>query len=90
MANVYLTCTIGLTAANWKAFTKLGELLSHYSQPFVIGGDWNTTPQELHKSGWPAAIGGKIIYPGQPGGTCAPAGRILDYYVVSESLASSC
>ena len=50
--------------------------------PWIIGGDWNCTPDELQKTGWLRLVKGVICAPKGP--TCGD--RVLDYFVVSERI----
>ena len=55
--------------------------------PFVIGADWNMTPDELDHEGWVTGIGGTVRAP-DVGATCSSGkGRLLDYFVASNELA---
>eukprot|EP00973_Karenia_brevis_P060513 8416509-Karenia_brevis.AAC.1 len=45
-------------------------------------------PQELEDTGWLQKVRGVVIAPDQ--GTCRPSERIIDFFVVSEDLASRC
>ena len=55
--------------------------------PWVIGGDFNGTADELSKTGWLELVKGTIIQPS--GKTCSRVGgRTLDFFVVSNCLVS--
>jgi endonuclease/exonuclease/phosphatase (EEP) superfamily protein YafD len=55
--------------------------------PFILGGDWNATPQEM--VAFASFIKGAIITPSNVAFTCTSgAGRMLDYVIVANSLAS--
>lgn len=53
--------------------------------PWILGGDWQCTPDELRITGWLKTVKGVIYAPEAP--TCGD--RVLDYFVVSEELAQS-
>ena len=59
------------------------------SLPFVIGGDWQNTPDALARSGFLGCLSGALVLP--RAGTCLPYAtgeyREVDYFVVSEGLA---
>ena len=46
--------------------------------PWMIGGDWNCTPEELTATGWLQKVGGVIHAPSSP--TCN--GHVYDFFVV--------
>eukprot|EP00959_Pyramimonas_sp_CCMP1952_P322789 6754623-Pyramimonas_sp.AAC.1 len=50
--------------------------------------DWNMTPEELWGSGWPSFVRGHIAVPPGEFTNSGGTGRILDFGVVSEHLAS--
>jgi len=53
--------------------------------PWILGGDWQCTPDELREAGWLKIVKGVIYAPTAP--TCGD--RILDYFVVSEGLSQA-
>ena len=53
--------------------------------PWLIGGDFNVTPEVMEKSGWLGMIGGVIVAPVDP--TCNKS--VYDYFIVSKSLYDS-
>ena len=58
-----------------------------FKGPWVIGGDFNGTADELRKTGWLELVKGTIIQPS--GKTCSrKGGRTLDFFVVSNCLVS--
>ncbi len=65
----------------WLAIAKVVSLLG---LPFVIGGDWQCTPEELARSGVLRAIGGSIAAPTAPTNTVS--GRVIDFFVVADSI----
>ena len=53
--------------------------------PWIIGGDWQCTPDELRRTGWLKMVKGVIYAPEAP----TFGSRVLDYFIVSEGLAQS-
>eukprot|EP00959_Pyramimonas_sp_CCMP1952_P193351 4043437-Pyramimonas_sp.AAC.1 len=47
---------------------RLGELLHGWRLPYVLGGDWNCTPQALRECGWESRLRATICSPSLP--TC--------------------
>ena len=60
-------------------------MIATLSGPWIIGGDWQCTPDELRSTGWLKIVKGVIYAPTAP--TCGD--RILDYYVVDEGLSQA-
>jgi hypothetical protein len=52
--------------------------LSNLAGGWILGGDWNCTPEELRATGWLKLIGAEIQAPN--GATCN--GKVYDYFVV--------
>ncbi len=55
--------------------------------PFLLGGDWQCSPQELEATGFTRLLCASICEPGEP--TNTQAGSTLDYWVVSDGLLSA-
>ena len=88
--STYLQHSVGMSPENWSTLLAIGETVRAMDRPFVIGGDFNMSPEELERSGWVQAIGGTIVRSGQ--WTCRyrkedTEGNELDYFVVDSSLA---
>ena len=60
----------------------MAAVLDTIQGPWLIGGDWNCTPDELRKTGWLRLVKGVICAPIAP--SCGD--RVLDYFVVSEKI----
>eukprot|EP00973_Karenia_brevis_P065680 9128973-Karenia_brevis.AAC.1 len=63
IASVYLIDGEGPSEANAKILDELGEQLLYLNRPFVIGGDWQMTADELDSMGWVQRCGGCIVKP---------------------------
>ena len=57
-------------------------MLATLRGPWILGGDWQCTPDELRSTGWLNIVKGVIDAPTAP--TCGD--RVMDYFVVSECL----
>ena len=80
LGSCYLISGIGISAPqNLDLLHCLAGMLKRISGPWIIGGDWNCTPEELTATGWLKLVGGKIHRPEMP--TCG--GRCLDFFVAS-------
>ncbi|CAK0862233.1 unnamed protein product [Prorocentrum cordatum] len=82
--NVYLLSGVGLCQENLGALGRLAERLVTLGKPFVAAGDWNLEPSELADSPFLRRVRGAVVAPAR--GTCEPALRVLDYFVVSQHL----
>ena len=63
----------------------VAAVLSTVVGPWVLGGDWNCTPEQLEKTGWLKMVKGRVCAPKLA--TCME--RTIDFFVVSENLAAS-
>ena len=80
LGSCYLVSGIGISAPqNLDLLHCLVGMLKRISGPWIIGGDFNGTPEELVANGWLKLVGGKIHRPVMP--TCGE--RCLDFFVVS-------
>ena len=66
----------------------IGKAHAEWCGPAVVGGDFNATPDQLAQGKAGARIGGHIVAPIAPRGTCcgAKGGRLLDYFLTTEGL----
>ena len=83
--SVYLKDGEGVSDTNLAILTELAALLGAVRGPWVVGGDWNLTPEMLAQSGWTSIVKGRVAAPAEP--TCN--GKTYDYFVVSESLSDA-
>lgn len=80
--SVYLKDSDGLSDTNQTILTELAAMVDTVQGPWIIGGDWNMTPDKLASSNWPNIVQGRIHVPSEP--TCNDS--VYDYFVVSNSL----
>ena len=87
--NVYLDQTDQLGVKNRAILMMAGVTIECLGIPYVMGGDWNLTPQQIIATEWINTIDGQVIAPEDP--TCRPTpshtGKIIDYFIVSQWLA---
>jgi len=86
--SIYLECHKPLRSGpNADRLKELGKFLSLANTPWIIAGDFNTSPADFAASGWPAALGdGKILT--LDGGACTcfkkdATPSLIDFFVVS-------
>ncbi len=65
----------------WKA---VAVQLRCLGLPFVIGGDWQITPQQMSETGFQGILGASIVAPSEP--TNLVTMRTIDFFVVSSCL----
>eukprot|EP00959_Pyramimonas_sp_CCMP1952_P149930 3137297-Pyramimonas_sp.AAC.1 len=84
---IYLTSEVGIAGMNVTKLIPLGTLLQSIKTPWLVIGDFNATPIELQKSGWPSLVDGLIRVPSGSEYTCtAGQKRMIDYAVLSRSM----
>ena len=70
---------------NLAILTELAAVLGAIRGPWIVGGDWNLTPDMLASSNWLQVVGGVIRAPAAP--TCHA--HTYDYFVLHRSLESA-
>ena len=80
--SVYLKDSVGASETNLNLLQEVATFLSCVKGPWVIGGDWNMSPQLLESTQFLSMVHGVIVAPDSP--TCN--GSIYDYFVISEGL----
>ena len=60
IVSLYLDSNGSLNGVNARKLTTLAAFLSSCQHPWIVMGDWNTSPEKLWASGWPTAMGGHI------------------------------
>ena len=87
LGSVYLISGAGPSSQdNLDILEDVGERLACLNRPFVIGGDWNMTADELETTGWVQRVGGAIVKPQAALPTSCASGRTIDFFVISQSL----
>ena len=68
---------------------RIAEVIRTVGSPFIIGADWQNTPNKFTDSGFLSCINGVVVRSGQ--GTCfsylTKKWSEIDYFVVSEGIA---
>ena len=84
LGSIYLHHNIGVDGAEHEVLLKaVGNALEIMEGPWIIGGDWNDTPEALTASGWLERVQGVAIP--VPNATCN--GKVYDFFVVSKCFA---
>ena len=84
IGSLYLTDSVGPTSPdNLKLLDYVASVLMAIKGPWIIGGDFNCTPQQLMETGFVELIGGVIQAPRDS--TCGL--RTMDFFIVSRDLA---
>ena len=87
LISLYMVNSIGLQQPNLDRLAGLAHFLDTVRLPFIIGADWNMQPHELAQAPWIRGIGGTIYCPEGLVSTCTSGiGRVLDYFVIHNSL----
>ena len=72
----------GLSPTNMAILETVGGILATLKSPWIIGGDWNMSPEVLQESNWPSMVHGSIV--ATLLATCNWS--VYDYFVVSSCL----
>eukprot|EP00959_Pyramimonas_sp_CCMP1952_P396807 8313927-Pyramimonas_sp.AAC.1 len=84
--SVYLPWGEGAGAQGRQILMQLGESLYTSGKPIVIGGDFNSTADEIRGLGILEKFGGVIVQPGQPTCRVGKEWRTIDFFIVSGGL----
>ena len=74
---------------NWRILSRVGEILAMTKLPFVIGGDFQCSPEELRSTGWLEGIDGTLRAAGKATCTNAHGANEIDFFVVFNGLVSA-
>jgi len=85
LGSVYLKDSSGLSDENLLVLQEIAVALKQTKGIWILGGDWNITPEVLLSSGWLQIVKGIIVAPSAP--TCHQS--VYDFFVVAEALSSS-
>ena len=83
--SLYLRDSEGLSAENLSILDHVAGTLARIRGPWIIGGDWNITPELLLSTNWLSMVHGTIVAPRAP--TCH--GAVYDFFVVADGLIPS-
>ena len=87
--SAYFWCSEGWSDRNEALMRQIAEKAAELSVPYILAADFNMTPSQLSQGWWFSALGGIIVAPDGPLGTCASAQgehRVHDYFVVHPDL----
>ena len=83
LGSIWLRDSEGLSADNMMLLEQVAAVLQQLRGPWILGGDWNISPELLTSSNWPRLVDGVVFAPNAP--TCHTS--TYDYFVVSSGLA---
>ena len=91
VVSAYLQHGVGFNDTNLNLLQQVGEGCAAWKGPFVIGADFNNTPEQLDSLSFASKIKATIVAPYAPRGTCTGNGNgtLIDYFVVSDDLVSA-
>ena len=86
LGSVYLETCQNPLETNHNTLQEIGNILRELGRPYILGGDWQMSPETLQASGWLQAIKGVVLscndFTYESGG----AQTELDYFVVHRDL----
>ncbi len=85
----YLHATGGMDQDNQALLHSIAGILKAWGLPFIIGGDWQMSPQELIDSGWPDLMGAKVVHSSTSTYFSGKHERQLDYFLASHPIAGA-
>ena len=79
---IYPTTAVGVSAkCNLDLLQGIAFALLNIHGPWIIGGDWNCSPEDLAATGWLDLVQGVVVAPTLSSPTCH--GKVFDYFVVA-------
>ena len=78
LGSIYLRDSEGITEENLLILQEAAVAIKQLRGPWVLGGDWNLTPDTLRATNWLSLVGGVVVAPMAP--TCN--GSVYDCFVV--------
>ena len=81
--SIYPKDSEGISEGNLLLLLEIAIALRSIKGPWIIGGDWNLSPDLLRSTRWLELVGGQIFAPDNP--TCHSS--VYDYFVVANSFA---
>ncbi len=89
--SAYLHDGEGLSSRNLNVLKTVGNFLAAQGQevPFVLGGDFQSTPQEIAETGFAQEANAVLVASGDPTGTCRTGrtAREIDFFYTSSGMA---
>ena len=85
LVSIYLRDSEGMSAANLAILEQVAAMLGALEAPWIIGGDWNLTPEALTAANWHCLVNGRVVATLTP--TCNE--MIYDFFIVANVIASS-
>ena len=88
MISVYLWDGEGLTDRNRAILFAVGEAIKRHGGPWLIGGDFNTTPGDVVESmkEWLKTIGGKVCATVDITCRSQSGGRTIDFFIIDDRI----
>ncbi len=80
--SIWLKDSEGMSATNKAILEELAVVIGGLKGPWVVGGDWNLTPDILMASNWPAMVGGRVR--ATTLATCHSS--VYDFFVIDKSI----
>ena len=91
VCSLYLVTGVAAGDRNLGILHKVGNELRTHGRPFIVGGDWQMTAQELIATGWCDLYGAVVVAPPESGvpsckGFGGQQGRTIDFFVVAKAV----
>ena len=89
--SLYLVFGVAAGDRNMGILHRVGNELRSHGRPFITGGDWQMTDQELLATGWCDLYGAVAVAPAGSGipsckGSGGQQGRTIDFFVVAKAV----
>ena len=91
IVSAYLWHSEGATHRSLELLHAAGDAAASHGGPWLIAGDFNTTPEEMvgdeATSAWLHRLGGTIVAPSSPTCRSSEGGRVIDFFIIDKRIA---
>ena len=91
VASAYLWHSEGVTPRNLALLQAAVDVAVRHGGPWLIGGDFNMTPEEMQADeaarAWLNKLGGTIVAPSSPTCRSSDGGRVIDFFIIDKRVA---
>jgi len=88
VASVYLHDGPSMSQQNKELLKDIADYLKLFGKPFILGGDWQMSPEEMVGSGFPLLLKAQVIAPSQKTYKSGDTSSLIDFFMVSDVLAN--
>ena len=89
IGSAYLHMGVDAAAQNEVLPRAITAYVKAWGKPFIVGGDWQMSPEDLVRAGWPDLMGARVVHSKDFTYASGPDRSQLDYFLVEHSIAAA-